>query len=153
VRGCPGGFLRSLRNYSRTAGKYLPESRLLQTACLLLYALSGSWLLGFDGLRAATQCSAHSGNHRVTLIRYFFIPLLVPPYGGMDVYLKKKQFIKLLLVLGRSGVFFFRFAILLPKSGVSTNKKLPSPDQGTRVFSRYHPSWLQQKAGSPLKAR
>jgi len=48
----------------------------------------GSWLSGFDGLRAATQCSALSGNHRVALIRYFFILLLVPPYGGMVVYLK-----------------------------------------------------------------
>jgi len=89
VRGRPGGFLRSLRNYSRRAGKYFPESRLLQTAYLLLHALSGSWLLGFDGLSAATQCSALSGNHRVTLIRYFFILLLVPPCGGMNVYLER----------------------------------------------------------------
>jgi len=66
-RGRPGGFLRSLRNYSCRAGKYLPESRLLQTAYLLLHALSGSWLLGFDGLSAATQYFAHSGNHRVAL--------------------------------------------------------------------------------------
>ena len=78
VLGRPGGFLRSLRNYSRAAGKYLPETRLQQTAELLLHALTGSCLLGFDGLSAATQCYTLSGNHRVTLIRYFFIPLLVP---------------------------------------------------------------------------
>jgi hypothetical protein len=45
--------------------------------------------LGFDGLCTATQCSALSGNHRVTLLGSFFIFLLVPPYGGMDVYINK----------------------------------------------------------------
>jgi hypothetical protein len=87
VLGRPGGFLHSLRNYSCAAHKFPLETRLLQTACLLLHALSGSWLLGFDGLSAATQCSALSGNHRVTLMRYFFIPLLVPPSGGIGISL------------------------------------------------------------------
>jgi len=55
-RGRPGGFLRSLRNYSRAAGKYLPESRLPHTACLLLHALRGrgSWdLTGYAPLLSA----------------------------------------------------------------------------------------------------
>jgi len=39
VRGRSGGFLRSLRNYSRATGKFTLETRLLQTACLLLHAL------------------------------------------------------------------------------------------------------------------
>ncbi len=45
VLGCPGGFLRSLRNYSHGAGKCFLESRLLQIAYLLLHALRGhgSW--------------------------------------------------------------------------------------------------------------
>jgi len=43
----------------------------------------GSWLWGFDGLSAATQCSALSGNHRVTLTGYFFTLLPVPPSGGI----------------------------------------------------------------------
>ena len=67
-------------------GKYLPESRLLQTACLLLRALPGSWLLGFDGLSAATQCSALSGNHRVTLAVLFHASA-VAAFGGMNVKL------------------------------------------------------------------
>jgi len=45
--------------------------------------------LGFDGLSAATQCFALSGNHQVTLMHYFFMLLLVPPPGGMGVYLEK----------------------------------------------------------------
>jgi len=48
----------------------------------------GSWLLGFDGLSAATQCSALSGNHRVTLCDSFssFCWCRV---SGMGVYLEK----------------------------------------------------------------
>jgi len=88
VRGRPGGFLRSLRNYSRAANKFLPEGRLPQTAYLLLHALKGSWLLGFDGLSAATQCSALSGNHRVTLV-VLFHSSAGAAFGGMGVYLEK----------------------------------------------------------------
>jgi len=82
VLGCPGGFLRSLRNYSRGAGKYFPESRLLQTAYLLLHALRGHgfWdLTGYAPLLSALLSPEITGSP----YRYFFIPLLVPPSGGM----------------------------------------------------------------------
>jgi hypothetical protein len=41
--------------------------------------------LGFDGLSAATQCSALSGNHRVTLV-ILFNSSAGAAFGGMGVY-------------------------------------------------------------------
>jgi len=89
VLGRSGGFLRSLRNYSRGAGKFFPESRLQQTAGLLLHALRGHgfWdLTGYAPLPSAPLSPEITGSPYSVL---FFIPLLVPPCGGMDVYIEK----------------------------------------------------------------
>jgi len=67
VLGRPGGFLRSLRNYSRTAQKLLIESRLLPVAHLLLHALTGScsWdLTGWAPLLSAPLSSEITGSPR-----------------------------------------------------------------------------------------
>jgi len=56
----PGGFLRSLRN-SSPAARSLPLYAAYHRLPGGTPRPKGSWLLGFDGLSAAIQCSAHSG--------------------------------------------------------------------------------------------
>jgi len=50
----------------------------------------GSWLLGFDGLSGAIQCSAHSGNPPGRLDTFYFSAGAA--FSGMGVYYKSNTF-------------------------------------------------------------